>query len=88
MTLSPLKTKLYSKQQKAVHLPFILPVKHRTVEFVSRSVVWRRVWRDKEGNAMIIGTVYLDWTWKLNKRERFFFSRKNTNVEFEKKYFK
>lgn len=88
MTLSPLKTKLYSKQQKAVHLPFILPVKHRTVEFVSRSVVWRRVWRDKEGNAMIIGTVYLDWTWKLNKRERFFFSRKNTNVEFEKKYLK
>lgn len=88
MTLSPLKTKLYSKQQKAVHLPFILPVKHRTVEFVSRSVVWRRVWRDKEGNAMIIGTVYLDWTWKLNKRERFFFSRKNTNVEFEKKYVK
>lgn len=88
MALSPLKTKLYSKQQKAVHLPFILPVKHRTVEFVSRSVVWRRVWRDKEGNAMIIGTVYLDWTWKLNKRERFFFSRKNTNVEFEKKYLK
>lgn len=88
MTLSPLKTKLYSTQQKAVHLPFILPVKHRTVEFVSRSVVWRRVWRDKEGNAMIIGTVYLDWTWKLNKRERFFFSRKNTNVEFEKKYLK
>ena len=71
MALSPLKTKLYSKQQKAVHLPFILPVKHRTVEFVSRSVVWRRVWRDKESNAM-------------NKRERFFFSRKNTNVEFEK----
>lgn len=88
MTLSPLKTKLYSKQQKAVHLPFILPVKHRTVEFVSRSVVVRRVWRDKEGNAMIIGTVYLDWTWKLIKRERFFFSRKNTNVEFEKKYLK
>ena len=88
MTLSPLKTKLYSKQQKAVHLPFILPVKHRTVEFVSRSAVWRRVWRDKEGNAMIIGTVYLDWTWKLNKWERFFFSRKNTNVEFEKKYVK
>lgn len=88
MTLSPLKTKLYSKQQKAVHLPFILPVKHRTVEFVSRSAVWRRVWRDKEGNAMIIGTVYLDWTWKLNKRERFFFSRKNANVEFEKKYLK
>lgn len=34
---------------------------------------------------MIIGTVYLDWTQKLNKRERFFFSRKNTTVEFEKK---
>ena len=67
-----------------MHLPFILPVKHRTVEFVSRSVVWRRVWRDNEGNAIIIGTVYLDWTRKLNKRERFLFSRKNTNVEFEK----
>ena len=73
MTLSPLKPKENSKQQKAVHLPFILPGKHRTVEFLSRSVVWQRVWRDKESNAMIIGTVYLDWTWELNKRERFFF---------------
>lgn len=57
MTLSPLKPKENSKQQKAVHLPFILPSKHRTVEFVSRSVVWQRLWRDKKGNAMIIGTV-------------------------------
>ena len=88
MTLSPLKTKLYSKQQKAVHLPFILPVKHRTVEFVSRSVVWRRVWRDKEGNAMIIGTVYLDWTWKLNKRERFFFQERIQMLNLKKKYLK
>ena len=75
MTLSPLKPKENSKQQKAVHLPFILPGKHRTVEFVSRSVVWQRVWRDKESNAMLLA-VYLDWTWELNKRERFFFFKK------------
>lgn len=86
MTLSPLKTNyILSNKKQCIYLLSFLS---NTVEFVSRSVVWRRVWRDKEGNAMIIGTVYLDWTWKLNKWERFFFSRKNTNVEFEKKYLK
>ena len=86
MTLSPLKTNyILSNKKQCIYLLSFLS---NTVEFVSRSVVWRRVWRDKEGNAMIIGTVYLDWTWKLNKWERFFFSRKNTNVEFEKKYVK
>lgn len=54
--------------------------------------MWRRVWRDKEGNAMIIGNCKpgLDLeTWiglgKLNGNV-FFISRKNTDVEFEKKY--
>lgn len=88
MTLSPLKPKENSKQQKAVHLPFILPGKHRTVEFVSRSVVWQRVWRDKESNAMIIGTLSgLDLGTEQTGTV-FFFSRKNTNVEFDKKYLK